>query len=222
MRTDYRFASDQNGVTTNVFRFGREWQKPDNFLLIEILYFLIMNRKRIGQIRLEGYWTCRYISEELQRVGYIPQDTLAALSYLLSRRLVTADHLNFREVTFDDSVKISAAGFIHMRILPARLEYLFGVIPTTPILDLHVARQLAEVVGRENSRAHVTAKEKANAVEILYRYLFQQKTFLRDTQPLAPEKTGANFVLGMINHHLQHFWDKKASGPDPGAELDLV
>jgi hypothetical protein len=49
MRTDYRFASDQSGTITNIFRFDPDWQKPDNFLLIEILYFLVMNRKKPGR-----------------------------------------------------------------------------------------------------------------------------------------------------------------------------
>jgi len=95
MRTDYRFASDHSGVITNIFLFDRDWQKPDNFLLIETLYFLVMNRKRTGQIGLEGYWTCRHLAEALERFGYIPVDTLLALNYLLRRQLITADHLNY-------------------------------------------------------------------------------------------------------------------------------
>jgi hypothetical protein len=222
MRTDYRFASEQSGIITNIFRFDRDWQKPDNFLLIEILYFLVMNRKKVGQIRLEGYWTGRHVMEELQKQGYIPEDTLAALNYLLKRQLITADHLSFRDVTKDDSVKISASGFMHIRFLPARLEYLFGVIPTTPVFDEHIANALAYYVERENTRGQLNANEKATAVEVFYKYLFEQKKNIRDKQPLGPVKTGAALVLDMMNDHLQHFWHKQTSGSEPGAELDLV
>ncbi len=221
MRTDYRFASDQSGVIANVFRFDRDWRKPDNFLVIEVLYFLLMNRKRVGQIGLEGYWTCRHVAEQLQKLGYVPEDTMAALNYCLRRKLLIADHLNFIEVRDDDSVKTSAAGFMHLRFLPSRMEYLFGIIPTTPIADDSVAHRLAEVVTRESSR-YVTAKEKAKAVELLYRYLFEQKTGFRTDLPFAPLRTGADLVLEMINHNLQRFWNKITAGSEPGAELDLV
>ncbi len=159
---------------------------------------------------------------ELQKQGYVPQDTLSALNYLLKRQLITADHLNFSGVKEDDSVKISASGFMHLRFLPARLEYLFGVLPTTPIFDEHVGTTLAYYVTRENSRGQISAKEKATAVEVFYKYLFDQKLTIHDKQPLAPAKNGANLVLEMINDHLQRFWHPGTSGPEPGSELDLV
>jgi hypothetical protein len=221
MRTDYRFASDQSGVITNIFSFNADWQKPDNFLLIEILYFLVMNRKRAGQIGLEGYWTCRHVSEEMQRFGYIPEDTLLALNYLLRRQLVSADHLNFREVKFDDSVKISASGFMHLRVLPARLEYLFGVLPTTPLNDGLTAERIAEFVRRENVRGYLSATDKANAVEVFYSYLYEQYQFFRDKQPFAPAWNGASLAFRQMNNALQTFWHRTGE-PEPGSELDLV
>jgi hypothetical protein len=221
MRTDYRFASDHSGVITNIFRFDPDWQKPDNFLLIEILYFLVMNRKKVGQIGLEGYWTCRHISEEMQRFGYIPDDTLLGLNYLLRRQLLFADHLNFRAVEFNDSVRISASGFMHLRILPARLEYLFGVLPTTPFADDLTARRIAEFVKRENSRGHLAAKAKAEAVEVFYGYLFERFQFLRDKQPFTPAWNGASLVLRQMNNALESYWNHSAE-PEPGSELDMV
>src|SRR5579872_139952 len=221
MRTDYRFASDHSGVITNIFRFDSHWQKPDNFLLIEILYFLVMNRKRVGQIGLEGYWTCRHVSEEMQRFGYIPNDTLLGLNYLLRRQLISADHLNFRSVEFDDSVKISASGFMHLRVLPARLEYLFGVLPTTPFGDAVTAQRIAQFVRRENAQGNLTAKAKADAVELLYAHLFERFKFLRDMQPFTPVWNGASLVLRQMNNALESYWNHTAE-PAPGSELDMV
>jgi len=221
MRTDYRFASDHSGVITNIFLFDRDWQKPDNFLLIETLYFLVMNRKRTGQIGLEGYWTCRHLAEALERFGYIPVDTLLALNYLLRRQLITADHLNYREVSFDDSVRISASGFMHLRILPTRLEYLFGALPTTPFLDGHTAQRMAEYVKRENSRGYLPAVEKARAVEVFYSYLFDLNRTIRAKQPFVPANNGATLALRQINSALQNYWHKTRE-PEPGSELDLV
>jgi hypothetical protein len=61
MRTEYRFFSDHSGFISNIFNFDPDWQKPDNFLLIEALHYLARNRKRRGQIGLEGYFTCRHV-----------------------------------------------------------------------------------------------------------------------------------------------------------------
>jgi hypothetical protein len=43
MRTEYRFFSDRSGFVSNILAAGPKWQKPDNFLLVEILYFLAIN-----------------------------------------------------------------------------------------------------------------------------------------------------------------------------------
>jgi len=221
MRTDYRFASDHSGVITNVLRFDLDWQKPDNFLLCELLFFLASNRKRVGQIGLEGYWTCRHVAEQLELLGYISEDTLSALNYLLRRQLISADHLNFRKVDFNDSVKIAASGFMHLRFLPARLEYLYGVLPTTPFSDTHDAQRIAEFVKRENARGQIPLRDKAYAVEVLYKYLFEQYKVIRGKQPFAPQETGASLVLRQIENALQHHWHG-TSGQEPGSELDLV
>jgi hypothetical protein len=160
MRTDYRFASENSGYIINIFHFEPEWQRPDNFILIEILYFLTANRKKKGEIGLEGYFSCRHVADELQRYGYVPEDTLGGLNYLLRKQLIAADHLNFSNVRFEDSVRILASGFMHVRVLSERLEYLYGVIPTTPFFYAPVAKHLSGIVERENRNGKVTAPNK--------------------------------------------------------------
>jgi hypothetical protein len=151
MRTEYRLFSDQSGFISNIFSSGPDWQRPDNFLLSELLYFLSVNRKQRGQIGLEGYFTCRHIAGEMQRIGYAQEDTLAALNLVLRRELISADHMNYTAVGFDDSVRILPAGYIHIKVLACRLEYLFGVLPATPIFEEGTARELAHFVGLENA-----------------------------------------------------------------------
>src|SRR5258706_6613071 len=88
MRTEYAFFSDQSGFVSNIFSYDPDWEKPDNFLFVEILYLLQRNRKRVGQIGLEGYFTCRSVAQDLQKFGYVPEDTLRALNVLLNRQLI--------------------------------------------------------------------------------------------------------------------------------------
>ena len=34
MRTDYRFASEHSGYVANILHFDKEWERPDNFILV--------------------------------------------------------------------------------------------------------------------------------------------------------------------------------------------
>jgi hypothetical protein len=62
MRTNRRFFSrDSGGFVHNIFAFDETFEKPDNFLIVEILYFLIMNRRVRGPINIEGYFTCTHM-----------------------------------------------------------------------------------------------------------------------------------------------------------------
>jgi hypothetical protein len=203
MRTEYSFFSDNSGFVSNIFAFDAEWQKPDNFMLIEALYFLAKNRKRVGQIGLEGYFSCRHVANELQRLGYIPEDILSGLNLLLRRQLIAADHMNFRSVGFDDSVRILASGFIHVRILAARLEYLYGIIPTTPIVEEDVANQLADFVKNESTRGKISFYQSVRAVEIFHGYLVRQRA-ANNTPFSASSDTGAAYVLSHISGAIQH------------------
>lgn len=221
MRTDYRFASDQSGYIVNVFGFDKEWERPDNFIMIEALYHLTINRKKRGQIGLEGYFTCRSIANALQRFGYVPEDVLAALTYLLRKQLITADHMNHTAVTFDDSVHILAAGFMHLRVLPERLEYLYGVLPTVPIADQDVANKIAEVLEVENSAGDVPGSAKARAVRSLYQYLVGQEERLRKRDVHTDARqSGAKYVLGKISSALQHYFSRGGSHSDSPDVLD--
>ena len=194
-----------------------EWQKADNFIMIEVLYFLARNRKRKGEIGLEGYFSCRRVADELQRMGYVPEDALSALNVALQRQLITADHMNFTSVDFDDSVHILASGFMHVRVLAARMEYLYGVIPTTPIVDRDVAAKLSEFVKNENVRGRAYSHQRLQAVEIFHDYLVRQRK-TRETPFSASEDTGAHYVLGQIAGAIEHFKNITAgsiSVPDP-------
>lgn len=204
MRTEYAFFSDHSGFTSNIFAYDPDWQKPDNFLLVEILYGLSRKRKRVGQIGLEGYFTCRSIAEELQKFGYVPEDTLAALNLLLRRQLIAADHMNFVKVDPDDSVRILAAGFIHVRVLAKRIEYLYGVLPTTPLTDRAVSARLADVIKNESVRSGVGSHQTVEAVEVFLTYLAQEKEFLSNPF-LESVETGREYVLAGIKEAVERF-----------------
>ena len=222
MRTDYRFASEHSGYVVNVLRFEKEWERPDNFILVEILYFLNRNRKTRGEIGLEGYFTCRRVADELQKYGYVPEGVRSGIAYLLKKQLLAADHMNFTNVEFSDSVRILASGFMHLRVLPERLEYLYGILPTTPFSSPSVGRRIAEVLAHESNHDGVAGSEKAYAVSALHGYLLAEERKLRCRLPLLPAgENGAVYLLKKIGECLHHFktGERTSAGPD---SLDLL
>lgn len=205
MRTDYRFASDQSGYTANIFSFNPDWERPTNFINVEILFYLWLQRKQRGQIGLEGYFTCRHVADYLQTLGYIPEDVLSACNYLLKRQLITADHFNFTNVTFDDSVKILASGWLHLRVFSERLEYLYGILPTTPFTDPKIAERIATVLKREQTTSNIAGSFKANAVRLFSEYLVAEHARFSENAPFPPSQSGGAYVLRKIAATLGHY-----------------
>jgi len=190
--------------------------------LIEVLYFLSVNRRRTGEIGLEGYFAVRRICDEVQKIGYDRADVLQATNYLLRRQLILADNFNFIEVTLDDCVKIQASGFMHLRILCERIEYLYGIISVVPIADERAATTLAEYLLRENQRGDISAGEKTRAVEVLHRFLERELARLREKNPFFdPKSSGAVYVLSAMNRAILRYYKLEGSIPHAPNELDV-
>lgn len=222
MRADYRFFSDNNDTITNIFHYSNDWSKPDNFLLSEILYFLCMNRKRQGELGLEGYFSVGRICDTIQKLGYDRDDVFKAVNFLLAKELIIADSFSFTDVATDDCVKIQASGFIHLRILCERLEYLYGVIPVTPISDEQIAIKLADFVNRESQRGESKAGEKAQAVEILLNFFKAEMARIREKNPFFdPNASGAVYILNSMERAVQKY-HKVESSHSPSNQLDLL
>jgi hypothetical protein len=222
MRADYRFFSENNDTITNMFHYSNDWVKPDNFLLVEVLYFLCLNRKRQGELGLEGYFCVRRICDELQKLGYDPSDTFQAVNFLLARELIVADSFSVVEAKIDDCVKIQAAGFIHLRVLCERVEYLHGVIPVTPIADEGVATKLAALVNSESQRGSATFNERKEAIETLLAFLRSELTRGRSKNPFFdPAASGATYVIDSMDRALKRMLHREERQTDAN-QLDLL
>jgi hypothetical protein len=199
MRTNRRFFShDSGGFVQNIFAYDEDTQKPDNFIVVEILFFLFQNRKTLGKINVEGYFTCTEVADALQKLGYDPDDVFVNTRRLVKSELIVTDRMNSADVNCDDSVRILAAGWVHIRLLSERFEYIFSVIPTTPIRDQRVAEQLAELVKIESDRGELDFHQKLRAVDIFYRYLWSERDSAKTPFNDGPV-SGADYVLSHIH-----------------------
>ena len=134
----------------------------------------------------------------LQKLGYVPEDVFLGLTQLVKSELVITDRMNSAEISMDDSVRILAAGWVHIRILSSRFEYLFGVIATTPISDPEAARQLAELLRIEVEQVDLPYQHRIRAVDTFYRYLWKARASGGTPFDDTPH-SGADYVL----HHIR-------------------
>jgi hypothetical protein len=197
MRTNRHFFSNDSGFVQNIFDYDPASEKPDNFLLIEVLFFLFNHRKTIGLVNVEGYFTCRQVADQLQKLGYVPDDVFLAINHLARTELIVTDRMNTKEVQWEDSVRILAAGWVHLRILTERFEYIYGCIPTTPVSDQRTAEVLGDLVGIESKRGELDWHQKLRAVDTFYRHLWNERQ--KATTPFNEgPQSGADYVL----HHI--------------------
>lgn len=221
MRTEYRFFSENSGFVSNIFYFDDDWERPNNFILPDILFWLCDNRKRRGDIGLEGYFAADTIADIMQLRGYIREDVISACSWLLNRELIEADHMNRTGVSGADSLKVTASGFIHLRVLCERLEYLYGVLCVTPIFDATVADKIADYVNRENQHDRISAHQMVECVEKFLRYLKYHHSLLQSAyQGFGGSRTGAAFVLQQVESAIVHFKNPSKAGPQQINLLD--
>jgi hypothetical protein len=161
------------------------------------LFFLFQNRKIVGAIGLEGYFSCRQLTDALQKLGYIPDDVMIGLRQLVRAELIITDRMSSTTVAEEDSVRILAAGWVHIRLLSGRFEYLYGIIATTPIRDPHVAAQLAELTKMEIERNDLQYFQKIRALEIFHRYLWGEHASATTPFNEGPH-SGADYALEHI------------------------
>jgi hypothetical protein len=166
MRTNRRFFSNNSGFVQNIFAYDENSIKPDNFISIEVLFFLFNNRKTIGHINVEGYFTCTQVVDEMQKLGYVPEDVFLCLKHLLQKGLIVTDRMNSNAIEWEDSVRILAAGWLHLRILTEEFEYLFGII-TLPIPLIQQLKKANQFLNVAVGQGFAASQERCFAAQVV-------------------------------------------------------
>jgi hypothetical protein len=114
--------------------------------------------------------------------------------------------MNQSSVDFNDSVKVTAAGFLHLRVLCERFEYLYSVLTVTPISDSQTPWQISELLRRENQMGYLGGFQQARAIEYFLEYLMRQFIHLKAAYPeFGSNRAGATYVIRQIDSALQYF-----------------
>jgi hypothetical protein len=136
----------------------------------------------------------------------VRSDIQSACSWLLRKNLIEADHMDQSKVDFNDCVKVTASGFIHLRILCERMEYLYGILTVTPIFDRLVAKEISEFLRRENQQGYQGAYQQARCIELFLTYLKGQQQQLHAAfREFGGIRTGSSFVIKQVESALRYF-----------------
>ncbi|WP_337137605.1 type I restriction enzyme HsdR N-terminal domain-containing protein [Sphingomonas aquatica] len=143
MRGRYKYYNGSSGYVKNILHVAHTATRPSNFLIPDILEFLIKNRKERVDFVQEGYVLVATLVKRMSQIGYDELDSFAAIETLVEWGLIEPDSLLRESLVMSDAVRVHAAGFVHMRFLLPKFEYLAGITP-----DLAVSsRELAEKIG---------------------------------------------------------------------------
>lgn len=221
MRGDYRYFNGRSGFVSNVFYCSADWNRPSNFLVAEILYWLIRNRRIQGDNGHLGYFSVTHIADELEKFGFVREDVYDASKFALNEGLIEADTLSVIELGWRDAVKSTASGWAHLRILVERVEYLSAVLPTTPIYDDHLRDLVFDRMKMENRYGELRLHQAVHLVEQFNKYLLEQKAALDEHPEYGKAaKSGARYVLEKVQAGLDHALGKPRSVQQDVDDLD--
>lgn len=203
MRQDYRYFNNFSGFIANIFNCDSKWERPSNFVIPEMLFFLISQRKLRGDNGQMGFIALPRLLLEMEMRGFVREDIRDAAKFCLQKELIEVDTSSIDSIRDRDSVKATASGWAHMRLLSARIEYLSAVLPTTPINDKQLAARAFDLMQVENRTGHIHLHQAVGMVEGFESYLRKQERQLA----LHPgyddlQKTGSKYILSKVGEAL--------------------
>jgi hypothetical protein len=215
MRQDYRFFSKNSGFVANIFYCDPNWERPSNLLVPEILFYLIGQRKTNGENGQMGYVAYARLSEHLEKLGFVHSDIKAGTLYLIESELVEADAAITEQMKDSICIKATASGWVHMRLLASRTEYVASVLPTTPINDSVFEARIFDSMQIESRKGRISRSQSENLVAQFGAYLQKQYDNLKVHAGYdKDEPNGAKYILRKIDEAIA-FQKKAQNTADP-------
>jgi hypothetical protein len=220
MRQDYRFFNNHSGFIANIFNCDSKWERPSNLLIPELLFFLLGQRKVRGDNGQLGFVALPRLLFELESIGYVKSDVKDAAHFCLGRNLLEVETSSADTIGDRDHVKASAGGWAHMRILSSRVEYLAGVLPTTPMNDKTLAARIYDGLTVESRTGPLSLQRSLQLIEGFETYLRQQdKDFSLHPGYIDRDQSGSDYVLKKLRESILH---ARAGGQRAISEPDAL
>ena len=204
MRQDYRFFNDDSGFISNIFYCDGNWARPSNFIVPEILFYLIGQRKVRGDNGQMGFVGLPRLRVYVEFLGFVRDDVVSAAQFCLKKGLIEVETSSSDVIRDHDCVKATASGWAHMRILSSRLEYLGSILPTTPLSDDLFGNRVFEIMQLENRMSRLGFNHLNELVVSFEKYLRKQRDELlaHPGYQNCPQN-GAAYILDKVGDALK-------------------
>lgn len=204
MRQSYRYFNNNTGFVANVFHCEGRWERPSNLLIPELLFFLIGQRKVRGDNGQMGYVALSRIILEMENLGFVRADVREATLFCLKKDLIEVDTSSPDSIRDRDSIKATASGWAHMRLLSSRLEYVASVLPTTPLDDKQLGARVFDMMQTELRLGRMPYNQAILLVEQFEKYLRSQAT-AHSAHPGFAERrqSGTAYILGKVQEAIR-------------------
>jgi hypothetical protein len=198
----------------NLFDIHEQSRTTTLFLLTDILSSLSRDRKKQGELGIEGYRYVATLSDELAVWGYVWEDIQWGLLHLLNKRLIIADHQRATDIAREDYVKISASGHYHYRVLLKRPEYLASAAIDTWMRNRAISGDIAN--NNEDRRNHTILR-----LEKLGQALQEEAVMQTDQAlPHNPNSVAVTQVLEWIKEGIERVKYPGAAPKDTDLDED--
>lgn len=157
---------------------------------------------------------------ELEALGFVRSDVADAARFCLTKGLLEVEISSADTIRDRDSIKATASGWAHMRLLSSCLEYLASILPTTPINDAKFSARVWDLTQIENRSGRLSSHQIVSLVQGFENYLREQSNKLCSHPGYSGRpRSGAEYVLNKLQEVLTH---ARKAGASYSGQPDLL
>lgn len=179
MRGRYQYFLDRGVYIHDIIGADDSHTRPSNFLIVDILEYLIRNRKTRIEFNQEGYVTIGKLINEMSRLGYDESDANSAIGSLVKKGMIEPESLMDSDLTLDEPIRAHGSGYVHSRLLLRQDEYLIGVTTAIKVTSKETATDIGSLWAGWDPRREMSVANKLRILEKLRDYLrleYQRRT----------------------------------------------
>jgi hypothetical protein len=222
MRQSYRFFNNNTGFVANLFHCESRWERPSNLLIPEMLFFLLGERKVRGDNGQMGFVALSRILLEMEGLGFVRSDVKEAALFCLKKELIEVDTSSLETIRDKDSVKATASGWAHIRLLSSRLEYVASILPTTAIDDKQLSARVYDLMQTEQRLGRMPYNQAIALVQGFERYLNNQSALIAAHPGAAQRRlSGSAYIISKVQEAIRFARRENAVGAAQADLLDL-
>lgn len=204
MRQSYRYFNNSTGFVANIFHCEGRWERPSNLLIPEMLFYMLSQRKLRGDNGQMGFVALSRLLLEMENLGFVRADVKEAALFCLNKELIEVDTSSSDTIRDRDSLKTTASGWAHMRLLSSRLEYVASVLPTTPLDDKQLSARVYDLMQMELRLGSLPQNQATSLVEGFERYLQHQSSGLAAHPGFANRRqSGTSYIVGKVQEAIK-------------------